>query len=315
MRVDLSLGTGLGGDAQGDILASIENVIGSRYSDRLVGNSSDNGLTGGVGADVLIGGSGSDTAIYDASTAAIRADLRAGVGTGGDAQGDTYSSIENAIGSAYDDLFIGTTGANRFEGGDGADYLSGREGADTLIGGNGSDTASYRASAAGVTVNLTAGTASGGDAAGDVLSAIENLTGSAYADTLIGDSLANRLAGGEGKDVLTGNAGADTFVFDTAVNSSNVDTVSDFKVGTDVIELSQSIYTALQSGPKTGSLAASSFRFSTQPSTSGTLGEMIYNASTGSLSYDSDGAGSNPAKQVAQLSSNLNLSASAFRLV
>ena len=61
-----------------------------------------------------------------------------------------------------------------------------------------------------MTVDLNAGTASGGDAQGDALSNIENLTGSGYADTLTGDSGANVLSGGAGNDILTGGAGDDT---------------------------------------------------------------------------------------------------------
>ena len=53
-------------------------------------------------------------------------------------------------------------------------------------------------------VNLAAGTASGGDAAGDILIEIENLTGSAHGDSLTGNSLSNVLTGGDGADTLIG---------------------------------------------------------------------------------------------------------------
>ncbi len=105
------------------------------------------------------------------------------------------------IGSDYADTLTGDTGANVLEGGGGADILDG---------GAGTDTASYAGSSAGVTVDLGAGTASGGDAQGDVLSNIENLTGSAYADTLTGDTGANVLDGGAGDDTLYGGAGDDS---------------------------------------------------------------------------------------------------------
>jgi len=81
----------------------------------------------------------------------------------------------------------------------------GEVGADILDGGTGTDTAVYSASSAGVNVNLAnAGAQSGGDAAGDVLSNFENITGSAFNDTLIGDAGANVLTGGAGNDVLIG---------------------------------------------------------------------------------------------------------------
>ena len=47
------------------------------------------------------------------------------------------------------------------------------------------------------------GTAGGGDAQGDALISIENLTGSAFNDTLEGDAGNNVLTGGSGVDLLT----------------------------------------------------------------------------------------------------------------
>lgn len=91
----------------------------------------------------------------------------------------------------------------------GADYIKGAGGADTLDGGDGVDTASYYGSAAGVTVGMS-GTGSGGDAEGDVLSHFENLVGSDYNDTLMGNGDANTLSGMGGDDILKGGGGADT---------------------------------------------------------------------------------------------------------
>ena len=324
MRVDLINGTGTGGDAQGDTYSGIENVIGSNFADTLIGTSGANRLEGGDGddtlkgaggADVLIGGNGVDTVTLAASTAAVRVDFTTGTGTGGDAQGDSYSEIENILGSVYADTLIGNGTVNRIEGGNGDDVLSGRGGADVLIGGDGTDTAAYGTSAAAIRVDLLYGTGFDGDAQGDTLSSIENLTGSAYGDRLLGDAKANRLAGGLGSDTLTGRGGSDRFVFDTALGSTNIDTITDFTVGTDAIELAKAIFTTLEPGIDPGSLSASAFRYSTQPSTSEGLGEIIYNSVTGSLSYDSDGAGAAAAKQFATVSTNLALSASQFRLV
>ena len=53
--------SGLGGDSQGDVLFNIENLIGSRYNDRLVGNRHENVLEGGDGNDWLLGNGGNDT--------------------------------------------------------------------------------------------------------------------------------------------------------------------------------------------------------------------------------------------------------------
>ncbi len=221
VTVDLSSGTGLGGDAEGDRLTGIENLTGSDHDDRLTGDGNanrleggagDDALTGGAGADTLSGGDGIDTADYTASGDGVTVDLSSGTGLGGDAEGDRLSGVENVTGSDQDDRLTGDGNANRLDGRGGNDTLAGLGGADTLIGGDGIDTADYSASTAGVTVNLSTGTGSGGDAQGDRLSGIENLTGSSQGDRLTGDGGANRLDGGAGNDTLVGGAGADTLI-------------------------------------------------------------------------------------------------------
>jgi Ca2+-binding RTX toxin-like protein len=131
-------------------------------------------------------------------------------GTGGYAAGDRLTNIENLYGTAFDDTLWGNIGNNVISSDSGNDTILGDAGSDTINGGLGNDTMSYAASASAVTINLALGTASGGDAAGDTLSNIENLIGSSGNDTLIGDTNANSLAGGAGNDTLRGGDGADT---------------------------------------------------------------------------------------------------------
>lgn len=211
-------GTGSGGDAEGDQLNTIERVIGSGFNDTLTGSSNNDAFMGGAGADVLTGGDGIDGAEYSTSSTGVTINLQAGTGLGGDAEGDQLSTIENLIGSAFNDLLIGSTVSNRLEGGSGNDTLRGGAGADVLIGGDGTgDTADYSTSSAGIVVQLTAipngaTTGAGGDAAGDVLNGIEDLIGSASTDDLRGSSISNRLVSGNGNDVLRGGSGADLLI-------------------------------------------------------------------------------------------------------
>ncbi|WP_395682519.1 calcium-binding protein [Inquilinus sp.] len=212
VTVDLRLSTAQvsAGDANGDTLAGIENLTGSALADSLHGNSGDNVLTGPAGADALVGGAGTDTADYSGSAAGVTVDLSLGTGVGGDAQGDTLTTIENLTGSAFADHLTGDAGVNVLSGGAGDDTLHGGAGTDTLTGGAGSDFANYQGSASAVTVDLLAGTAAGGDAAGDTLTGIENLYGSSFDDHLTGDNDRNIIGGEIGDDTLAGNGGDDS---------------------------------------------------------------------------------------------------------
>ena len=233
--VDLRTGTASDGSGEGDTLISIENVFGGRGNDTLIGNdranylygddgddrligaAGDDTLGGADGADVLRGGAGRDWAFYGDSVDKI-VDLAAGTGVGGDAEGDTLISIENVTAGYGDDVVIGDEGSNELNGYYGSDRLAGGAGADTLDGGPRSlfhrdvDTADYLTSSAGVVVDLTAGTASGGHAEGDVLRRIEALRGSDFQDVLTGKNGETILEGGKGDDSLTGAGGDDLLV-------------------------------------------------------------------------------------------------------
>ena len=229
VTVSLTSGTGSGGHAQGDTLTLIENLIGSSLADTLTGDANANSLrgeagndtlVGRAGADALDGGANTDTASYAGAPAAVTVNLATGTHTG-EAQGDTFTSIEIISGSAHNDTLTGNASANHLKGEAGNDTLVGLAGADTLDGGVNTDTASYAGSSAAVTVSLTSGTGSGGHAQGDTLTLIENLIGSSLADTLTGDANANSLRGEAGNDTLVGRAGADALD-----GGANTDTAS-----------------------------------------------------------------------------------------
>ncbi|MBD0866531.1 MAG: proprotein convertase P, partial [Rhodobacteraceae bacterium] len=214
-----------GGHAAGDTLTSIENIRGSKYNDTLTGDDSDNRLYGGGGIDVLRGGKGDDTleggadadvldggggvdeASYADSDVGVMVNLTTGQGSGGHATGDTLRNIENIRGSEYNDTLTGDHSSNRLDGGAGDDTLAGGVGADEIDGGAGVDEASYVSSNVGVTVNLSlrdTKQVSYGHAAGDTLTGIENIRGSAHDDLLKGDDVKNVIKGGAGNDRIYG---------------------------------------------------------------------------------------------------------------
>lgn len=111
--------------------------------------------------------------------------------------------------------------ADTLKGGGGADMFVGGGGADVMDGGAGEDTVSYHDSPAGIVVSLLSGNATGGDAAGDRLSNIENVIGTALADRIAGNGEANILFGGGGIDALSGGDGADTLIGGAANDTLN----------------------------------------------------------------------------------------------
>ena len=245
VTVQLLTGLGHGGFAAGDQLVSIENLNGSTHDDILGGDGKANTLnggkgddalnghagndtlrggdgndhlTGGSGADVLAGNAGNDWINYYASASYIRVSLLTGEGSGGDAEGDTISGVENILGSRHSDALGGNGSANVLYGDDGNDVLRGLGGNDVLRGGRGGDRleggegidwATYAGATDGVTVDLTTGRGYGNEAAGDRLSGIENIEGSNHNDVLTGDDGANTLYGGNGLDTLHGGGGED----------------------------------------------------------------------------------------------------------
>ncbi|MFN7645546.1 MAG: beta strand repeat-containing protein, partial [Burkholderiales bacterium] len=333
----LSIGQVSGGEASGDILSNVENIIGTAYDDILIGDNGVNALWGGDGNDLLIGlnaadfidggngidrvdyssssasisvgldgtaapgeaasndvvlnveevigsayddiigassvanaiegGSGSDTVSYANATSAVTVNLTltTQVGAGWE-NGDRFTNIEHVTGSIYNDTLLGDANANVLSGGDGDDMLIGGAGADMLIGGNGNDTVSYASSSSGVRVDLRlfTGQASLGDAAVDTLSSIENIVGSARADTLTGEANANVLDGGAGNDELYGGLGSDTLLgglgddrllgeggADSLDGGAGIDTVS-YRSSTAGVQVSLLLSTQTSTGDASG---------------------------------------------------------------
>ncbi len=229
MRIELNYHIALTsspGRAQ-DILTNIENVVGSAHDDYIRGDHVDNKLAGGNGDDTLIGGAGADildggadreTVDYSIATAGVRIELGNGFAFDGSGSTDTLISIENAIGSAYDDLMNGDGAANVLSGAGGDDDLRGHAGSDLLHGGDGIDTlrgGSDNDTLYGDTDNdvLWGDTAgAGGPEGDDVLfggKGDDYLHGEGGDDDLRGDDRNDHLYGGTGFDTLQGGFGHD----------------------------------------------------------------------------------------------------------
>jgi Ca2+-binding RTX toxin-like protein len=172
-----------------DTLSNFENLTGSNFNDTLLGN---------VGNNVLNGGTGIDTVSYANAGAAVTVSLGTSLSQNTVGAGfDTLSNFENLTGSNFNDTLLGNAGNN------------------VLDGGVGIDTVSYANASAAVTVTLSLAGAQNTIGAGvDTLINVENLTGSNFNDTLLGNA---------GNNVLDGGAGVDTVSY---INSSGAVTVS-----------------------------------------------------------------------------------------
>ena len=203
-------------------------MFGGIGNDSLIGNGFANTLFGGAGADTIRGGLGNDSVDggtadgvdwidYGYATGGVSLVLNntiaisATVAGGGDF--DRLVNIENVIGSNANDSLFGDLRANILLGGLGNDSLSGGAGNDTLDGGNGTDNLSYIYAASAVSLTLNGTIASSASVSATDIDSIvnfENVLGSVWNDTIVGDSGANSIAGITGNDCLFGGDGADT---------------------------------------------------------------------------------------------------------
>ncbi|MCD6076315.1 MAG: Hemolysin-type calcium-binding region [Ramlibacter sp.] len=198
-----------------DTLTNIEALRGSEFADDLTGDNNanrlegmggDDTLVGGGGNDTLLGGAGYDVVTYAAAGAGVTVDLLGGTASDGTGGTDTLGGIENVIGSEHADTITGDAGNND---------IMGLAGDDIIVGGDGSDTVHYGpdgGATGGIVVDLAAGTAQDGTGSTDSLSGIENVIGTLFGDSIVGDGADNHLEGLDGSDYLQGGSGVDTLL-------------------------------------------------------------------------------------------------------
>lgn len=170
--------------------------------------SGDDVVTGSLGRDRISGGLGND---------------RVSGAAGND----------ELLGGAGNDILYGNDGNDRLEGGIGNDSAFGGAGSDLILfahgfdkmdGGTGTDAADFQAMKTAIYANMAASpsevwtsstsTATAANATVRIadLIAVENLLATAYNDTILGNSGANRLDGVKGNDILKGNGGVDILI-------------------------------------------------------------------------------------------------------
>jgi serralysin len=286
--------------------ASFEQHSESPGSPALLGAISFNYEIGGTELVNELPNEGIDT-IRSSVSAALPSNVEALVLLGSGAIGATGNALGNVLGgNGGNNLLKGNAGNDSLDGGLGNDNLAGNEGNDTLLGGDGNDTlgggkdndslvgGEGNDSLAGLVGNdilsgdLGFDTLDGGEGNDSLLGGPQKdeLRGGNGNDTLGGGSGFDSLYGGEGNDVLrgalgtdtlTGGNGADRFIFATALDGIlNIDTITDFASGVDVIELSAAIF-----GAYSGQVG----------NTVGLSANLTYDIGTGVLQYDADGVG------------------------
>ncbi len=192
---------------------AIENAIGTPLNDTFKGDVQNNTFAGGLGDDtyVFTGGWGSDT-ITDSGGAAdtldfsaLSADLSLSIYTASLALTDgintlnvTLNGLEQIRTGSGNDQFIFMNDAAQISGGAGM--------IDAGLGINRIDYQGYTTTSAVVDLSAVADTATGTNG----ITAIRDIFGGDWNDTLTGDGQDNVLRGRLGNDILTGAAGIDT---------------------------------------------------------------------------------------------------------
>ena len=308
------------------------DLTGNAFANSLVGNNADNVLNGGAGADRLTGRGGNDSYIVDTAGDQVIEARGGGYDTVFAstsytlAAGQEIEALQllaattgdfDLTGNAFANNLVGNNSDNVLNGGAGADRLVGRGGNDTYIVDDGGDQVIEARGQGSDTVLASTSYTLAADQEIEALQLLVstgrsslNLTGNAFANSLVGNIGNNVLDGGAGADRLTGRDGDDTFVFSTALGSGNVDTLVDVSGG-DTIQLSASIFTALSAGE----LGADAFKDVGAGGTVDASDRILYNSTTGALSYDADGSGSGTAVRFATLENTAALSAGDFLIV
>ncbi|MBI2772148.1 MAG: calcium-binding protein [Burkholderiales bacterium] len=300
---------------------SLDNVI--------AGNAASNVIDGGIGADTMRGGAGDDTYYVDNIGDVVQESATGGYDTVYTTVTFNAANVERVIlvgngdanitGNAQDNYLVGNDGNNVIDGRAGADVMMGGLGDDTYIvdryddaiielDGQGNDT---------VRTSVQIGGFNGVSIENFVLTGTSELW--CYVEGyknqhITGNSAGNVLDGGKGDDTLTGAGGSDFFRFFAASGNElpGVDTITDFKPGTDKILLGLSTYGLIgtvdvQTSPMQILPGAAGIYYQFTNTSFFWQGaaahdaddRIIYDRPTGRLMYDADGNGASQSVVIA----------------
>jgi len=284
VTVDLASGVATDGFGKRDTLKNIEGVRGTNEDDTIRGATGhnvlrgfdgDDTLDGRGGADELVGGGGDDTYLIDNTGDDVIESPSYDNGSGIDTVRSTINvnltNNNQFFGDIENVVLLGT--AKNAKGNALHNEITGN-GEDNSLGGNGGN---------------------------------DTLFGGAGNDTLDGGAGNDTLIGGPGNDTLTGGSGSDTFRLESALGG-NVDTITDFNVPADTIQLENAIFTALGAGV----LAASAFAANAGGGATTGSHRIIYETDTGRVRYDADGTGGAASVLIAELDSALAMTFADF---
>ncbi len=275
VTADLTQTADVGSGEGIDQFISIENVDGGFFDDTITGDGFGNTLRGQAGNDTLNGGGGSDTLLGGVGNDTISGsdgedfilgqngdDTLSGGGEddyieGGNGR-DTISGGaggDTLLGATGNDTILGDAGADTIFSGRGFDTVRGGTGNDTIDGGTGNDRLFGGAGTDTIRGDLGSDTIFGG-AGNDAIRAggwNDTVDGGTGDDRLFGDWGEDTIFGGAGDNLLWGGNGnpagddlSDVFIFKSAANggSNGTDRIVDFEDGIDLLDLSESGYTA-----------------------------------------------------------------------
>ena len=218
--VSLLTGLGWGGDAQGDSLAGIENIVGSAHDDSLTGDGTANTLEGRSGNDAYFVDGAGDSVVETAGagTDTVYATVHLRLSANVENLALHGSADLQAYGNGLSNAIYGNAGSNLLDGDTGIDAMYGGAGNDVYFVDNAGDVVIEAAGEGTDAVFSFAHLRLSADVETLVLQGSADLQGygNGSSNALYGNAGSNLLDGGAGTDFMAGGGGNDVYFVDDA---------------------------------------------------------------------------------------------------